>query len=112
MDMGVGAHIFGYILKNIGLQSHIHVDRPRNPAQLALPNVEHAINPLGLLASNLCALPRLGSHLFYRGFDLGESQKVHVAILLLVRPLLVQGEGVKRLVGRVGSDGHFLREIA
>lgn len=92
------SHIFGYILKDVGLQPHVHVNRSRNPAQLALPHIKHSLNPRGSLAANLCALPCLCSHLFYRGLDLGEPQEVHVAKLLLVGSLLLQGEGMERVV--------------
>lgn len=32
-------YIFRDIIKNIGLQRHVHVDRARNPRKLALPYI-------------------------------------------------------------------------
>lgn len=95
----MGTHIVGDVLQDVGLQRHVHVHGPHDPAQLPLPHVQHAVNLLHALAADDEPVPRLGGHGLDGGLDLGQPEEVHVAILLLVRAVLFQPEGVERLVG-------------
>lgn len=38
-------NLFRKIIQDIRLERHVHIDRPRNPAQLSLSNVQDAIHP-------------------------------------------------------------------
>lgn len=35
--------VFGYVVEDVRFQRHVHVHRPSNPAELALPNVEDTV---------------------------------------------------------------------
>lgn len=36
--------VFRYVIENVWFQRHVHVHRPYNPAELALPDVEDAVH--------------------------------------------------------------------
>jgi hypothetical protein len=88
------AYILGHILQNIRLQWHLHVYGASYPAQLSLPDIKHSFNSLCFLFANLCTCPSLCGYFIDSWFYLGEAQKVHIAILLLVRALLVEDKGL------------------
>lgn len=92
-------NIFGDILENIRLETHLHIHSAGDPAKLALPDIQHPVDSLGGFASNHSTIPRGGGNLFDGGLDPCESEKVHVAILLLIGSLLVQCEAVQGFVG-------------
>jgi hypothetical protein len=52
----------------------------------------------------LKAIPSLGGYVLHGRFELGQAQEVEICILLLVVLLSVQVEGLKRIVGRGGTD--------
>lgn len=46
-------HLFRYIVEHVGLHCHIHVHCPYNPAELALPHVEHSVYIFCFVAGQL-----------------------------------------------------------
>lgn len=104
--MGGLPYVFGDVLQNVGLQRHVHVHGADDPAQLPLAHVQHAVNLLDALPADDELVPRLGGHGLDGGLDLGQAEEVHVAILLPVRAVLLEAEGVEGLVGGGGAvDG-------
>lgn len=47
------AHMFGDVVKNVWLERHFHVDGAGDPDQLALSNVEHTIDFVYFVSTNL-----------------------------------------------------------
>ena len=92
-------HIVGHVLENVGLQHHVHVHGPDDPAQLPLAHVQHAVGLLDALAVDDELAPGLQGDLLDGGLDARQAEEVHVAILLLVRPVPLQLEVVQGLVG-------------
>ena len=76
--------IFRDILQNVRLQRHVHIYRPRDPAQLALPHIQHALNSLHHLTRDREAIPRLGGNGLHGWLQFREAQEVDICILLLV----------------------------
>ena len=83
-----GAHIFGNILQDAGLQRHVHIDSARHPAQLALADIQHSLNLLCLLAANFCIFPGCDGGLLNSWLNLGEPQEIYIGKLLLILSLL------------------------
>jgi hypothetical protein len=125
--------LFRKIVQNVRLHWQIHVHCTGHPAQLALSHIEHSIDASNLLSGNLdiptavrnvhplyqaCriesshnqSIPSVRRNLFHTGLQLGQSQKVHIAILLLIVPSLTGGKmkGVKRIVIRGCAVDWFL----
>lgn len=46
------------VVEDIRLQRHIHINRPRNPAQLALSHIKDSVNAPGMLACDLASIER------------------------------------------------------
>jgi hypothetical protein len=46
-------YMFGDVVENVGLKWHFHVDGAGNPDQLALSNVEYAIDFVYFVSANL-----------------------------------------------------------
>jgi hypothetical protein len=88
------AYILRHVLQNIRLQWHLHVYGASYPAQLSLPDIKHSFNSLCLLFTNRRAFPGFCGYFIDSWFYLGEAQKVHIAILLLVGALLSEDKGL------------------
>jgi hypothetical protein len=105
-------YILGHVLQNIRLQWHLHVYGAGHPAQLSLPNIEHSFNSLCFLFTNGCTCPSFCGYFINSWFYLGEAQKVHVAILLLVRALLIEDKGLQGLVNGGAPRRNLVRSFA
>lgn len=93
MCVGADTYVLRHVLQNVGLQGHVHIDGAGDPTQLALADVENAVDMAGFLAAYDCAVPGFSRDGVDCGFDRGEAQEVDVGILLLVGTLLWEGEG-------------------
>jgi hypothetical protein len=45
--------MFGDVIENVGLKWHFHVDGAGNPDQLALSNIEYAVDFVYFVSANL-----------------------------------------------------------
>jgi hypothetical protein len=48
--------MFGDVIENVGLKRHFHVDGAGNPDQLALSNIEYAVDFVYFISANLLSL--------------------------------------------------------
>jgi hypothetical protein len=85
-------YLFGKIVENVGLENHFHEDGTYNPAQLALPHVQHALHPPRLLPAEFIVAPCFFSDALDVAFEQGETHEVEVGILGCVFALRGLGE--------------------
>lgn len=101
-------HIFGNIVQDVGLQWHVHINGPRDPAQFSLPHIQHPFNLFGWLAANYNTLERGRCYLLNGGLDLGQAEEVHVTELLLILSVLLQVKGSQGFVHRLVPLLHLI----
>ena len=77
-----GTYLFGEIVENVGLQHHyVHEDGAHDPAQLALPHVQHSLHPPCLLPAEFIVVPGFLGDALDVVLEQGQSHKVEVGVL-------------------------------
>lgn len=70
------AHLLREIIEDTRLQHHVHEDGADDPAQLALPHVQHALDAPGPLAAKFIVAPGVLGDTLDVALEQGEAHKV------------------------------------